>query len=41
MAFKVHSMKKDKTRKKNSDQIFWEEFVVKNNIKKKTLLVQK
>ena len=35
MALKVHSMKKEKPRQKNSDQILWEDFVLKNNIKKK------
>ena len=31
-------MKNEKSRKKNRDQVFWEEFVVKNNIKKKIQL---
>ena len=35
MVFKVHSMKKDKITYKTKDQILWEDFVVKNNIKKK------
>ena len=35
MVFKVHSMKKEKIIKKTKDQILWEDFVVKNNIKKK------
>ncbi len=35
MVFKVHSMKKEKARQKAKDQIFWEDFVAKNNIKKK------
>jgi len=28
-------MKKDMTRKNDKDKIFWEEFVLKNSIKKK------
>ena len=35
MVFKVHSMKKEKITHKTEDQILWEDFVVKNNIKKK------
>ena len=35
MVFEVHSMKKDKLMQKTKDQILWENFVVKNNIKKK------
>ena len=35
MVFKVYSMKKEKIRQKTKDQILWEDFVVKNNIKKK------
>ena len=35
MVFKVYSMKKEKIIKKTKDQILWEDFVVKNNIKKK------
>ena len=35
MVFEVHSVKKDKIIKKTKDQILWEDFVVKNNIKKK------
>ena len=35
MVFKVHFMKKEKIRQKTKDQILWEDFVVKNNIKKK------
>ena len=35
MVFKVHSMKKEKIIQKTKDQILWEDFVVKNNIKKK------
>ena len=34
MVFKVHSMKKEKLMQKTKDQILWEDFVVKNNIKK-------
>ena len=37
MAFKVYSMKKEKIIQKTKDQILWEDFVVKNNIKKKFL----
>ena len=37
MVFKVHPMKKEKTIQKTKDQILWEDFVVKNNIKKKFL----
>ena len=35
MAFKVHSMTKEANGKKNRGHALWEEFVVKNNIKKK------
>ena len=35
MAFKVHSMTKEGNGNKNRDHILWEEFVFKNNIKKK------
>ena len=35
MVFKVHSMKKEKIIQKTKDQILWEDFVAKNNIKKK------
>ena len=35
MVIKVHSMKKEKPLKKNTDQVLWEDFVSKNNIKKK------
>ena len=35
MVIKVHSMKKEKIRQKRRDQILWEDFVSKNNIKKK------
>ena len=35
MVFKVHFMKKEKLMQKTKDQILWEDFVVKNNIKKK------
>ena len=38
MVFKIHSMKKEKIIQKTKDQIFWEDFVVKNNIKKKFLV---
>ena len=33
-------MKKKTSRKKDSDQIFWEDFVLKNNIKKKLQLIE-
>ena len=35
MVFKIHSMKKGKAIQKTKDQILWEDFVIKNNIKKK------
>ena len=35
MVFKIHSMKKEKIIKRTKDQILWEDFVLKNNIKKK------
>ena len=35
MVFEIYSMKKEKIIKKTKDQILWEDFVVKNNIKKK------
>ncbi len=35
MVFKINSMKKEKIMQKTKDQILWEDFVVKNNIKKK------
>ena len=35
MAFKVNDMKKETTGKKDKNQVFWEEFVFKNRIKKK------
>ena len=35
MVIKVHSMKKEKSIQKNTDQVLWEDFVSKNNIKKK------
>ena len=35
MVFKVHAMKKEKIIQKTNDQILWEDFVAKNNIKKK------
>ena len=35
MVFKVHAMKKEKIVQKTKDQILWEDFVAKNNIKKK------
>ena len=38
MVFKIHSMKKEKIIQKTKDQILWEDFVVKNKIKKKFLV---
>ena len=35
MVFKIHSMKKEKIIQKTKDQLLWEDFVIKNNIKKK------
>ena len=35
MALEVHAMKKEKIIQKTKDQILWEDFVAKNNIKKK------
>ena len=35
MAFEIYSMKKEKIIKKTKDEILWEDFVFKNNIKKK------
>ena len=35
MVFEIYSMKKEKINKKTKDQILWEDFVAKNNIKKK------
>ena len=35
MAFKVHSMTKEANGNKKRDHALWEEFVSKNNIKKK------
>ena len=35
MVFEIHSMKKEKIIQKIKDQVLWEDFVVKNNIKKK------
>ena len=35
MVFEIYSMKNEKIKKKTKDQIMWEDFVVKNNIKKK------
>ena len=37
MVFKVYLMKKEKITQKTKDQILWEDFVTKNNIKKKSL----
>ncbi len=41
MVFKIHSMKKEKIIQKTKDQILWEDFVAKNNIKKKIQAVLK
>jgi len=38
MVFEIHSMKKEKIIQKIKDQVLWEDFVVKNNIKKKFLV---
>ena len=38
MVFEIHPMKKEKIIKKIKDQVLWEDFVVKNNIKKKFLV---
>jgi len=35
MVFKVQTLKKVKIIQKSKDQILWEDFVAKNNIKKK------
>ena len=35
MVFEIYSMKKEKIIQKTKDQILWEDFVAKNNIKKK------
>ncbi len=35
MVFEIHPMKKEKIIQKINDQVLWEDFVVKNNIKKK------
>ena len=35
MVFEIHPMKKEKINQKIKDQVLWEDFVVKNNIKKK------
>ena len=35
MVFKIHSIKKRKIMQKTKDQIIWEDFIVRNNIKKK------
>ena len=35
MVFEIHPMKKEKIIQKIKDQVLWEAFVVKNNIKKK------
>ena len=40
MAFKVHAMKKEKIIQRTKDQILWEDFVAKNNIKKKIQTIE-
>ena len=35
MVFEIHPMKKEKIIQKIKDQVLWEDFVSKNNIKKK------
>ena len=35
MVFEIYPMKKEKIIQKIKDQVLWEDFVVKNNIKKK------
>ena len=35
MVFEIYSMKKEKITQRTKDQTLWEDFVVKNNIKKK------
>ena len=39
MVFEIHPMKKEKIIQKIKDQILWEDFVVKNNIKKKIRVI--
>ena len=39
MAFKVDTMKKKTLREKDKNQFIWEEFVLKNSIKKKVQVV--
>ena len=38
MVFEIYPMKKEKIIQKIKDQVLWEDFVVKNNIKKKFLV---
>ncbi len=38
MVFEINPMKKEKIIQKIKDQVLWEDFVVKNNIKKKFLV---
>ena len=38
MVFEIDSMKKEKNIQKTKDQVLWEDFVFKNNIKKKFLV---
>ena len=38
MVFEIYSMKKEKIIQRTKDQILWEDFVIKNNIKKKFLV---
>ena len=39
MAIKVHTMKKKEVSKKDKNQFIWDEFVLKNSIKKKFQVV--
>ena len=41
MVFEIYPMKKEKIIHKTKDQILWEDFVVKNNIKKKIQITLK
>ena len=41
MVFEIHPMKKEKIIQKIKDQVLWEDFVVKNNIKKKFQITEK
>ena len=39
MAVEIHSMTKEIHKRKNRDEVLWENFVLKTNIKKKDLMV--